>query len=90
MRWVLVSSAARRGLTDTDFRALLRSSASPAISGPALTTGERPPFAEVLALTRIEVMSAAYAGMRPSDPRRSALAKEICSARSSIMSRGAQ
>lgn len=89
MTWGRASSARSPGLTATDFQALLRNSESPAICGRASNTGPRPKFAGVLALTQIEVMSAALNGMTKSDPRRVRLAKAICSARSAML-RGPQ
>lgn len=90
MTWGHASNAACRGLGATDFRALIRSSESPAISGPAPITLKAQRFAGVLALTRIEVMSAALEGMHKSDPRRQTLASAIYSARSAILARGPQ
>ena len=90
MTWGHASNAACRGLSATDFRALLRSNESPATSGPAPNTATGQRFAGVLALTRIEVMSAALEGMRKSDPRRQTLASAIYSARSAILHRGPQ
>lgn len=89
MTWGRASSARLPGLTATDYQALLRNSKSPATCGPVSSTGPRPKFAGVLALTQIEVMSAALDGMSRSDPRRVRLAKAICSARSAML-RGPQ
>lgn len=84
MTWGHASNAKPLGLSDTDFRAMLRNSESPATSGHAQITEAQQKFAGVLALTQIEVMSAAHDAMRKSDPRRNKLAKATCSAREAI------
>lgn len=85
MTWGHASNAKPQGLTATDFRALLRNSGSRAISGHAPNTEAQWRFAGVLALTQIEVMSAARAAMRKSDPRREKMARATCSACNATM-----
>ncbi len=88
MTWGHASNAKPQGLTATDFRALLRNSEGQAISGPVMLTEPQQRFAGVLALTQIEVMSAAQGAMRKSDPRRNKLARATCSVRDAILRGG--